>query len=222
MKRILFVFLVIPFFQCKYPKEGVNKSPESKAEVNNEWLLKQYKSISFDTLMIDPSDKPQDEKYLFKGKKLDSACIKLLPREFSATYSYDSNFYACFKFRIDSSRTGLITRTPSDYESSIKLLIFDKKVDSVVGYVELADLLADAGDVMNKCSFLFNDQTKELHCLIWEQNSHDNSVNYARDTSIDLHNNYFLISLAKQHIDTISTEAGALRRKFYGLLRKPG
>ena len=61
-----------------------------------------------------------------------------------------------------------------------------------------------------------------MNRIIWEQDSHDNSVNYARDTSIDLHNSYFLISLSRQGIDTISTDAGALRRKFYGLVRKPG
>src|SRR5258708_22464959 len=115
MRRILFVCLVFPLFKCKNSEGEVKVNHGLKTKSRFEWLLKKYAPISFDTLKIFSSDHLDNESYPFKGKKLDSAGILLFPKEISAAYAYDSGYYACFKFRIDSSRMGLITRTPSDY-----------------------------------------------------------------------------------------------------------
>lgn len=208
VKRTLFIGLLIIVTACKEHDQR-HLHPVSRFGR----LLAAYSDVTFDSLTVTSSEDPGAKKNPFRGKQLDSTCIRLLPGETASLY--DSGFYACYKFRIDGSKMGLITRTPSEYiSSSIKLFILDEKQDSIAGYLELAELIADAGDVMDKSSLLFKDGNGKIQCIIWQQESHDNSVYDPKDTATDVSDRYYLVSLSGHRIDTTSTDSAILAKRW--------
>lgn len=220
MKYILLLFIILGLCRCKNVERGIVPPNVPRPKDAFKQLFTRYKPISFDTLKVYSSDQLEKDSFAFKGEKLDSMSIRLFPQEVATAYQFDSGYYACFRFSIDRFRTGLITRTPSDYEpSSIKLLIYDEKADSIVQYMELAELLGDAGDMFEKSSFLFKDEHKALSCFIWQQESHDNSVNDPKDTSISASNHYWLVGLQGQGIDTLSADSAKLSGRFHGWMK---
>ncbi|MFX7198022.1 hypothetical protein ABTI40_19625, partial [Acinetobacter baumannii] len=62
------------------------------------------------------------KNYKYKGTQLDSNDAVLFPAEISKRHFSDPpGLFACFRFKIDSFKTGLIARTPSEYyPTSIK------------------------------------------------------------------------------------------------------
>jgi len=208
VKQTLFIGLLIIVTACKDHYQH-QLQPVSRFGR----LLAAYADVTFDSLTVNSSEDPDAKTNPFRGKQLDSTCIRLLPGKTASTY--DSGFYACYKFRIDGSKIGLITRTPSEYiSSSIKLFILDEKLDSIVGHLELAELIADAGDVINKSSLLFKGGNRKVQCIIWQQESHDNSVNNPKDTTTDVSDRYYLVSLSGHSIDTTSTDSARLANRF--------
>jgi hypothetical protein len=181
--------------------------------------LTKYKDISFDTLHVFSSTELESNRYKFKGTQLDSADVLLFPKELAEQYVNDNGYFACYKFSIDSMRTGLITRTPSTYEpSSIKLLILDKRKDTIVDFIELAETFGDAGDVAEKISWLFKDNNKKYKAFMWVEESHDNSVDDEKDTTIQTWNYYYELDVSKSKVDTLSKDEKELLKKFENLV----
>lgn len=115
-------------------------------------LLSKFENISIDTLEIYSSE----DFGIYKGVQIDSLDAILFPKEIAEAYFLEHDIYACYKFDIDSSKIGLIVRTPSMYvPSSIKLFVFDKITDNISEYIELAESWGDAGDAIEK-NFMAN------------------------------------------------------------------
>jgi hypothetical protein len=147
--------------------------------------------------------------------------VSLFPKELAEQYVNDNGYFACYKFSIDSTKTGLITRTPSTYEpSSIKLLILDKHKDAITEYIELAETFGDAGDMAEKISWLFKDDNKKYKAFMWVEESHDNSVEDEKDTTVQTWNYYYLLDISKSKVDTISQNEKELMKKFGTLIRR--
>lgn len=183
-------------------------------------LLTKYKDISFDTLRVFSSGELESNKYKFKGTQLDSADVLLLPIALAEQYINDNGYFACYKFSIDSTRMGLITRTPSTYEpSSIKLLILDRQNDTITDFMELAETFGDAGDMAEKISWLFKDNNKKYKSFMWVEESHDNSVENEKDTTLQTWNYYYLLDLSKAKVDTVSKDEKKLLTQFGNLIR---
>ncbi|GAA4319227.1 hypothetical protein GCM10023184_03870 [Flaviaesturariibacter amylovorans] len=177
-------------------------------------MLKKYEDATFDTLKVYSGDDLGSESYPFRGRLLDRDDIRLFPSEFVQQLEYDSGFFACYKFHLDSSRYGLITRTPSEYEpSSIKLFVLDKKKGVITYYYELAESIGDAGDVSNRTSWLFR-QPNGFGCFTWDEELHYNSVENENDTSIQRWDYFRLASFNKRSVDTFHLDEGKAKRQF--------
>ncbi|MCW3073096.1 MAG: hypothetical protein JWP69_165 [Flaviaesturariibacter sp.] len=220
MRKLFFLAIQIFFFSCS--SSETNQQTTRTSQVSKfKNLLTKYKDISFDTLQVFSSGDLESNQYKFKGTQLDSADVLLFPNELAEQYVNDNGYFGTYKFAIDSTRIGLITRTPSTYEpSSIKLLILDKRKDAITDIVELAETFGDAGDMAEKISWLFQSEHKTYKSFTWIEESHDNSVDDENDTTIQTWNSYYLLDLSKAKIDTVSEDEKELVKRFRNLLKQ--
>ncbi len=174
-----------------------------------------FENISIDTFKVYSSDN-LESGYKFKGVKLDSIEITLLPTSLVERFKFDRGFYACFKFQIDSTYSGLIVRTPSEYmPSSIKLLILDNSEEQVIdSFVELAESIGDAGYSSEKKSWIFGDNK----FLLWQRDSEDRSVENENDTTTTTTDYLYLIEFNKQRFDTLNKDTSGLLKKYRKLI----
>ena len=217
MNKILYFLVFILLLGCGYNQKEKFHSSSHKSRY--EKLLSIYKEISIDTLKV---YSPEDLIGEYKGVEIDSSEVMLFPKEIVEQHFVDPpGLFAIYKFEIDINTIGLITRTPSEYApSSIKLFFLDKTKDLIIGYVELAESLGDAGDYMITDSWIFKDNDKRLMALVCVMERHDNSVDDEKDTSTQEWNYYYLLNLSKEHIDTISKDEKVLIMKFGNLIKK--
>ncbi|MBO9659285.1 MAG: hypothetical protein J7527_10715, partial [Chitinophagaceae bacterium] len=155
MKNIVFVLMAFLLFSCaETPKEMPAEKTEEVRISKFQQLLTKYRDISFDTLEVFAAFDMDKKDYKYSGVELDSTEMMLLPEEIGRIEP--QSFFACYKFQIDSTGIGLITRVPGEYyPTSIKLLVLNTKLDSIVSYFELSDLSGDAGDMWQKTSWLY-------------------------------------------------------------------
>lgn len=219
MRKLFYLTTVLIFFGCSQKatkQHGATIARESKFKR----LLAKYRDISFDTLKVFSNADLQSSTYPFKGTQLDSTDVALLPVTISEEYINDNRYFACYQFGIDSSKTGLITRTPSTYEpTSVKLFVFDRQKEAITDFIELAESFGDAGDMAVKISWLFKEGKEKYKCFMRLKESHDNSIEVENGT-IDKWNYYCLIDLARSKIDTVSKNEKELLKKFGSLIRQ--
>jgi len=212
---ILFLLLCIIVNGCI--RRGVDDNTithEKAAPVSaHQQLLSKYITITQDTLHIYSCSEPYADSFYFAGTYLDSALSLLL----TGNKDHQLNsYYACFQFPIDSTTTGLITRTPSEYtSSSIRLFLYDKQKDTIYPSLELAESWGDAGDYMSKDAWLFwGKEHHQLNCFVWQTNGHDNSMDNEKDTTQTEENLYYLVGISKGKSDTLNYHAAALAKRF--------
>jgi hypothetical protein len=219
MKIIPFVIAIVFCFSC-HQKQDTPKPENSniKKESRFKNLLSKYREKSFDTLHV---YSPEEMKGEYKGVELDSADLILFPPEIPRQNDIDPpGVFAVYKFQIDTNTIGLITRTPSEYESSsIKLFFFDKSRDYITSYIELAESWGDAGDVAIKDAWVFKNHQKQFQSFIQVREMHYNSAEDEKDTTVEKWNNYYLLNLAKQG-DTLSKDSSVLSSRFKHLAER--
>lgn len=191
---------------------GCKPATKPIAETRYAELLKLYKDIKIDTLKVFTQQNLDSIGYEFRGKKMDTAAMHLLPKE---VLQDTASVYAVYKFNLDATRIGLITRTPSEYDaSSVKLFIYDKRADKITDQIELSELWGDAGDSFEKTSWLYNDVSKGIKCFTKEDAEHDGSVDDDKDTTITQTQRYYLIGFKNVHHDTVNKDVGFMYEKF--------
>lgn len=218
MKKLLYLITIITLYSCnKKPESLSTEKVEAKKESKYSQLLKKFENVPLDTLKVF-----SDEDFkVFKGRELDSLDVILFPKEIAEAHFIDPpGIFACYKFPIDSNRIGLIARTPSEYvPSSIKLFVFNTVKDEITNYVELAESWGDAGDVLEKTSWLFRNKDNSISSLIWVHESHYNGIEVENDTTSESWNHHYLINFSKNKIDTINKESKVLTKEFRNLLK---
>ena len=133
-------------------------------------LLSRFKSISIDTLKVYSSNEKGEVPEKFKGIALDSMYAILFPSEIAELHFNNPGLFACYKFPLDSFRTALIARTPSEYvPSSIKLFIYDKQKNAMTNCIELSESWGDAGDSMEKKSWIFKNSKGNWEIFQWRK-----------------------------------------------------
>ncbi|HZX73722.1 MAG TPA: hypothetical protein VFE57_04825 [Cyclobacteriaceae bacterium] len=176
-KNLKSLLLLLLFFDCSSSTKTVleNQSASSLAGADIETLVAKFKEISSDTFKVISSLDYNEETYRFKGVILDSAEIKLLPKEIVKNNQHDKNFYACYKFQMDNQHTGLIIRTPSMYTpSSLKLFVMDNSEKKILEtYIELAETVVQLVEYWDKKTFIVKDKTSATTFLIWEHQNED-------------------------------------------------
>jgi|GEM_PF-1395033 len=205
-------------------EEGsVQKTDSSTVEKKSVYdeLLKKFKPISFDTLMVEYSYGTINKKY--RGTELSLKEAKSLNVEYiEPSYGKLSGVYACYQFQIDSLRTGLIARIPADYESTtIGLFILDRKKDQIAReYFPVGIIFGDAGDAAQRISWLFMTKDKQLQSFVYDYSSYSHEVEDTADHTIDEWRSYFLIDCMSPRFDTISKNETQLRKRFKRVLKK--
>ncbi|WP_343632996.1 hypothetical protein [Fluviicola sp.] len=181
-----------------------------------ESLLNKYRTISFDTLKVYYGFDENDKR--FAGQELTFKEAKSLPIGFRERYFGKlSGVYACYRFALDSTRLGLITRIPSEYESSsLVLLVFDRIKDRFQDeYFYLGTSNGDAGEIYTRVSWLFQTKKKQFQAFVYTyRSSHE-----IDDTLTTESHYYFLVDCMKPTFDSVSTNQTQLKKRFKGLLR---
>jgi hypothetical protein len=217
MKKLLYLFAIVIFFSCNVkPKNTQKIEPQTITESKYKKLLSKFKTITIDTIKVYSSIDYEN----YKGIRLDSLDAILFPKEIAEAYFDEDDLYACYKFEINSTKIGLLTRTPSMYvPSSIKLFIYNKTLDRITEYIELAEVWGDEGDALEKTSWIIKSKENEINALIKVTLSNDHSVEDENDTIIESLDNHFLIDLLKPKIDTINIDSESLIKRYKLLLK---
>lgn len=186
------------------PNTLLTSDTVAKSDINQ--LLKLYQPLIGDTVEVDNKAEAADTKWRYQGTLIDTLLLKLLP-----TYAegYEPFYYACYKFDLDANTVGLITRTPSEYESSsIKLFAWHKKTNTITFETELAESWGDAGDAMRKTSWLYHHQQSGWMGIL-EQFNYSEDL---EDTTAPISEtyDYYHFKWANNRIDTISRDSSAL------------
>jgi hypothetical protein len=218
MKNKLFFLTLVLLVAC-------SNEPSEKSVLNSSGKkhtsLDLYNDLDPDTLYVYSDDGRRDKNYPFTGKNIDSNIISILPYHIKQNGLLNEEFFACYKFPVDSTRTGLITRVPGEYDPSrITLFIYDALADSVTKQVDLADVFGDAGDASQHSSCLFYDKNKALNILTYYWSSYDHSVDNENDSLIEHWNNYLLLSLKDNRLDTLSKDSAEIVRAYPGIVKK--
>ena len=210
MKSIYYFLLCIFIItSCNNHTENIQTKSNTQKEVSAD-LLSNYKAISFDTLDVFIGN-IDSNIFKFYGTQLDSVNAFLLTGKSRNEYDYSEGIFSCFKFDLNDTLIGLISREPSYYVSSvITLSLYNTWVKSIVVKYKLADSFGDAGD-QSQYSTSIVKLNNELMLYSYGWASYDNSAGEnPRDTTIDHWYNYSLIKLNKNHFDTISTDSAKI------------
>lgn len=198
MKFKLFFFPLI-LIGCSSDKQHDVSRQQFQKDFST--LMAKYQDITIDTLELHYYS-GDGEKSKFFGSSIDSTQTRLLPKDINIGDYYGA--FACYKFKIDDMKTGLITRTPSMYESaSINLLVYDQKVNNITQNVQLATEWGDAGAAFNQTSWLFFNSKKELCALTIEKYSYDHSIEDEKDTIVEYKTKYYLTNITSNTKDTV-------------------
>jgi hypothetical protein len=219
MKIILLLIAIVFCFGCEQKQNLPRKENGGiKKESRFKNLLSKYKEKSFDTLWIYSPDEFTGE---LKGVELDSADAILFPEETRQENPIDPpGLFAVYKFQIDSNTLALITRTPSEYESSsILLFFFDKVKDSITSYLDIAQNWGDAGDVMYKDAWIFKNSSNKFECFVLVHERHYNSAENEKDTTVESWNNYYLYNFSNKAYE-VPKNNSALLKRFSHLIEK--
>ncbi len=232
MKKSLFQFILLSLLAAFLTACGSDLAPKketmeeealqvvdsSSIKKTNDFesILRKYKTISFDTLKVEYADDENDKRFL--GKELTLKEARTLPIGLTENYFGKlSGVYACYQFQIDSSRLGLITRIPSEYEStSIVLLVFDLQKNKFQNeYFYLGSVNGDAGEISVRISWLFRAKNKQLQSFVYDYQS----FHEIDDTLTTESRDYFLVDCMKPTFDTLSGNQTQLKKRFRNLLK---
>lgn len=235
MKNLFYVLALLPFAGCHSGKSAeqtavVNDSVYTKAaRVQTAsastahayvTLLDKYKAISLDTLKITGAKNNGDSTYAFAGHLLDSTEKTLLPGYVSQKHSAQDLYYACYKFRFDSTHFGLITRVPGKaYPSAVKLYILEAGKGLTPNTIELADTWVDGGEGQDKTSWLFKNDSNQLQVLV---RSHQTilSSDDPQSAVLDQSDKYYLLLYKNGRADTTGKEQRIPPPQFRHLVSK--
>lgn len=214
-KAIITILTLFIFVSCK------QNNCEEKTKFTR--LAVFYKDTSFVEMFIYPDTKHIDSTYLFRDKQIDSITLSLFTEKISYGLHWIEGFYGIYSFKLDKQYTGLLTRTPGEYESSaVSLWIYDIKNDSIVNNVQLSNIYVDAGDTKTTNSYLFFDKGRELKVLTYIHYIHDHSLDDVEFPESKISESYscFLTRINATKLDTLSTDLIMLKKKYGQQLKR--
>lgn len=204
---------------CSHENSKVTNEVKPKAEKSKYGhLIDKFETIDIDTFHV-YSTYDYDG---FKGIELEFDDVELFPKEILSENFPENEIeiYACYRFNIDSSKIGLIARTPSMYApTSIKLFIYDKKVDSIISFIEVSETWGDAGESLEKESWIFLKKNKlKILTKKVERSDHSAYAEDENDTIVEIWKSYHLINFSNSVFDTISDDEKYLKQIYHSLI----
>lgn len=219
---LIYCFALLAGCQNK-ENEAMLKTGGPKKDSRYARILAKCKVITIDTLQVySCAEGINADTFQYKGVLIDSTDAPLFPPEVAeGMLNNFTGIYACYVFAIDEGYTGIIARTPAMYDaSSIKLFTLDNERDTLTGFIELGELWGDAGELMEKTSWLYRDKKMKLHAYMWVQETYDHSVEDERDTTVDRTDYHYVIDLSQPKYDTVNSNAGDLLKTFLQVNRR--
>jgi hypothetical protein len=144
--------LTIVLFTLTSCSNRQSKNPTLTVENDSANIfLNAFQDISVDTLHVfSQFDRVQNGT--FQGKEIDKSFYQYFAFDENLTYNLkDSNgpkenIYACYKFKLSDSTTGLLIRTPSQYDvTAIDLFVWDNSTQRIESKETLSDGFGDEG-----------------------------------------------------------------------------
>jgi hypothetical protein len=212
MKQSFILFIIILLSNCEIKKteNKYEKIITNKFEI----ISKYFKDTVFECLYVYPDSKFEEQKFYYKGSKLDSNAVNLLPESIRKSNTWKEGFNGVYAFKLEEGIIGLIARVPSTYDNSkIELWIYDLKKDSIINSIKLADIFGDAGDFESIKSYLHRD-VNELKLLKVILNKYDHSVYDEKDTVVDQSLAFILSSIKYSSESIISKDSVELTNKY--------
>ena len=224
MMRVWIYILLVFIYSCNNKKnelistlkrESIQKNQLDNIQINQfKKLIKLYKEIKFDTLKVISESKK------YEGRDIPRTLAVLFSKDLEPSKNKNiSWYYACYKFKIDNVKIGLITRTPSEYAStSIKIFVLDTVKNKIENSFELAESWGDAGASWIVDSWLIKQKNILIYRQIletWDHNADDSSYN-----QIDSKYYYHLIQLKNNRFDTLAISKLKLEKTFKKLNNK--
>jgi hypothetical protein len=214
--KLSHLFLLFLIACNNHPKNSTPLSSDTPQYTIDSFLAK-FKSITLDTLKVYSAEDIENDSFKFKGQSLnqhDWPYIKSIYGEFAKEYDSSdvllSQFYACYKFEVDKHITALIIRTPGEYVSSkIDLFIYNSITQNVYHQIELAENWGDAGDMFERCSFLFK-SGNTLNNYQYNYSSYDHSVEDINDSTLEVWRDLYYLKINTKNIDTLNKDSTML------------
>lgn len=183
-------------------------------------LLAGYKPINLDTLQVYIDYNHLDSTgYAFKGQPLDTAAMRYLTGNPLSSVGDSLTYYACYRFNINDSALGLLTRDPGNFDQHvIQLYILNTNTGKVSTPYALSVLGGDAGDTWEKRGWLMNGKGG-MQVFEHTLQTHDHQAEDEKDTAVDYYHDYTLIKLGYNTADTLSKDSTKLKQQFGHLLQ---
>ncbi|MNJ91971.1 hypothetical protein D3C87_96260 [compost metagenome] len=235
MKRISYAFILLVLLQGLFqscnsnpekelPKEevAVEKADTSLFQKESAYaeLLNKFQPINFDTLKVSYDYDEKDKTFL--GTELTLKEAKTFPLGITQNFFGKlSGVYACYQFRLDSTRLGLVARIPGEYDAnSVGLFIFDLKKDQLLKeYLQLSVNFGDAGDVYDRTSWLIKAKNSQYQSFVYDYSSYDHAVEDTSDHTVEEWRSYYLFDCMTSKFDTISKNETRLKKQFKRVLK---
>jgi hypothetical protein len=208
LSRCLFLVALLAASAC------TKKNPEQFSRYRA--LLAAYRDTTFDSLEVVTGD--EVENSAFRGIKIrDTNMIASLPVARIADDpdmpSITQGYYACFKFKLDSTHDALLTRIPSYYASStaIWLFLYDAKRDTITDYMPLADRFGDH-NVTTRSTLLTRLSNGEYQA--WQTVEEDHPHEFdgdESDTTSDYWTSHSLYKLGSNKLELIRKDSSSPR-----------
>lgn len=210
MRFLSILFIVLIYSACS-ESPVKNESAEAVPVYNIDSFLAKFTEIEFDSLKVYTTDQVDADTSFYKGRALDSMDAPFIASlygdmAFESSREYLSQFYACYKFKMDEERMGLIVRCPSEYVSSF-LEVFECKDGKVKHLINLSELWGDAGDVYERCSYLFR-AGKGIGVFQYNNSTYDHSVEDENDSTVEAFYNHYTIRISEGKYDTLWSDTG--------------
>ncbi len=194
---------------ARNPQTAEKHSPEPS---NYSLWEDAFETLKEDTLFVISSWDTDADTFAFKGTRLDSQQVMLLPKSSNYGYSSFNEFAACYKFEISNRIMGLIIREPGEYSpTQIVLHLFDLDKDSIVESIYLADVFGDAGEVHNYSSCLIRNTYDSTYTLIDYSYSSFTEID---DTITESSHSTTWYSITTQDVLKLSVDEDDIRSRF--------
>lgn len=211
--KVLYLLMILSLVACKETGKETKETPAEGMDEETMALLSHFKELPADTLRVYSPDF-QNTDDAFYGEPLDSTHVSTFPEPFYPAPESTTGYFACYQFAIGTHTVGLIVRTPAMYvSSSVKLFVYDIPTKKVTSSMELAESWGDAGDIQEKEAFILRSNQNGVEVLLWDSQSHDNSIENPADTTITTRDRYYRVQVSSQ-LDTLSDDTATLQAAY--------
>jgi hypothetical protein len=198
-------------------EDSIELAVAALMNISYERVLGKFAVTEFDTMEVFSPARAEDGGYTsFGGVPLDSLEIRTLFPGKAWASNGKPCFFAVGSFEIDSVRTALLMRVPSDSGSvAISLKVYNNSKRTMADYGILADKRDSEGHLQEKKAWLLKTPEQQLQSFVWVR---DYDVPGAPAPKIA--DRYSLLDFINDRWDTVTTNSEVLTKDFGNTLKR--